>query len=425
MIDLARTADIPKSTPDEVGTPVHFRGVIVRRAPVIVLCSGLLACTSSAPAGQGSPSSWRETTSVTSASPPPSPLPATFPPLDTKALKAVPAAEKSLPSLGARQITAANYPAGLAVAPDGRIFYTELYGGNIRVIDNKGRVSQWYDVNGHFDIQWSKFFHGGLTAIAIDPDFESNHYVFAVTQVPSKKTGLPKKSLILRFSERNGRGSAPEVLLRIPASAFDNVYSLVFAPDGTIFVPSGHNTPKGDPDTPGDLVGEILHITRDGDAASGNPLGASAPMTWAFGLRNSFDVAIEPETGYLVGGENSTVGRDEINLIAPGRFYGWSKFEGIVKSASRMTQPLLDFGPGHWAPVGIIRYEGARFAKLSGLFLMCTNHRPGVYAMRIDPRPPARLVSFTKIAPECSIDIAASFDGRIYIADPSAIYELS
>ena len=53
------------------------------------------------------------------------------------------------------------------------------------------------------------------------------------------------------------------------------------------------------------------------------------------------------------------------------------------------------------------------------------NYQPGVYAMRIDPGPPARLTSFTKIASSCSIDITASSDGRIYIADPYAIYELT
>jgi glucose/arabinose dehydrogenase len=353
-----------------------------------------------------------------------SPSPERFAPLDVKALKTLPPAETGLPSFQAEAIASGNYPAGLAVAPDGRIFYTELYGGSIQVIDKHGNVSEWYDVNERFDIQWTEFFHGGLTAITVDPDFASNHYVFAVTQVPNEETGFAETSLILRFTEKNGHGSAPKVLLTLPAAQFDNLYSLVFAPDGTIFVPSGNESHPGVRDTPGDLVGEILHITRDGDPAPGNPFGERAPMTWAYGIRNSFDLAIEPETGYLVGGENSTEGNDEIDLIAPGRFYGWSLYEGIVNSAPRMTQPLLDFGPGHWAPVGMIRYDGARYAKLRGLFLICMNHQPGVYAMRIDPGPPARLLSFTKIAPECSIDITASPDGRIYIADPTTIYEL-
>jgi glucose/arabinose dehydrogenase len=124
-------------------------------------------------------------------------------------------------------------------------------------------------------------------------------------------------------------------------------------------------------------------------------------------------------------GENGSVGHDEIDLVAPGRYYGWRKYEGIA-SAPGMTQPLLDFGPEtHWAPVGMLRYVGAKYPKLRGMYLMCFNHQPGVYAMRIDTDSPARLRSFTKIAPVCSIDIAAATDGTLYIADPRGIYRLS
>jgi glucose/arabinose dehydrogenase len=340
------------------------------------------------------------------------------------ALTKIPAAEQGLPLLTADKVASGNYPAGLSIAPDGRIFFTELFGGHINVVDARGQTTMWFDVNAYFHIKWTQFYHGGLTAITVDPEFATNHYVFAVTQVPNATTGFAEKSLILRFTELNGRGTAPKVLLTIPAEKFDNIYSVVFAPDGTIFIPSGHDAGQGVEDVPGDLVGEILHITRDGEPAPGNPLGAEAPYTWAYGIRNAFDVAFDPGTGYLVGGDNSTVGRDEIDLFAPGRFYGWSKYEGI-SNAPGMTEPLMDFGPDtHWAPVGIVRYDFAKYLSLRGLYVMCFNHKPGVYALRIDPGPPARLRSFTKIAPQCSIDVTTSTDGTLYIADPRGIYRL-
>ena len=152
---------------------------------------------------------------------PPSPVPSAseveLTPLAVRPRRSLPAAEEGLPSLSATKVTDGNYPAGLAVAPDGRIFFTELYGGVIRVIDERGAVTEWYDVNEHFDIEWTEFYHGGLSAIAIDPEFRTNHFVFAVTQVPSRDTGLPVKSLILRFTERNGVGTRPKVLLTVPA----------------------------------------------------------------------------------------------------------------------------------------------------------------------------------------------------------------
>jgi hypothetical protein len=53
------------------------------------------------------------------------------------------------------------------------------------------------------------------------------------------------------------------------------------------------------------------------------------------------------------------------------------------------------------------------------------NHQPGVYALRIQMEPVPAVVSFTKVASTCSTDIATSPDGRIYVADASAIYELT
>src|SRR5262245_42930598 len=267
------------------------------------------ACTSPEPEAVAHRSPESSSAVATTASPSPSPV--SYPPLEVRPRATLPPAEQGLPTLTSHVLTEANYPAGLAVAPDGRIFYTELFAGSIRVIERDGTVTEWYDVNEHFGIQWTQFYHGGLTAITIDPDFESNHFVFAVTQVPSKKTGFAEKSLILRFKERNGHGTDPKVLLELPASQFDNLYSLVFAPDGTLYVPSGNESMPGVRDVPGDLVGEILHITRDGEAVPGGPFGEKAPMTYAYGIRNSFDLAIEPGTGYLIGGENSTEGNDE------------------------------------------------------------------------------------------------------------------
>ena len=135
----------------------------------------------------------------------------------------------------------ANLPAGLAAARDGRILYSEFWGGRIRIIRPNGTVDPkpWADVNRLYGIRWTRFYHGGLSGIAFDPEFERNRFVYVVTQTPSKRNGLPSTTLILRFKEVAGRGTSPRVLYRIRAKVFDNVYSLVFGPDGTLFIPSG------------------------------------------------------------------------------------------------------------------------------------------------------------------------------------------
>lgn len=337
-----------------------------------------------------------------------------------------PGAER-LPAFRSVKLAEANYPSGLASAPDGRIFYSELYAGRIRVIGRDGKVDPkpWADVNAIYGIRWTQFFHGGLSGIAFDPEFSTNGFVYVITQVPDAKTGIASKTMIVRFREQAGRGTEPAVLLEIPASKFDNVYSIVFGPDGMMYIPSGQNQPhpKGaDPIT--SPLGKTLRLTRDGKAPGDNPHGKVAPMVWASGIRNAFDIAFDPATGFAVGGENGTEANDEINLIMPGHDYGHPRHRGLVE-VEGITKPLLDYGKDRVAPTGIIRYDHARYAELRGAFLMCHNHGPGMFALRLDLGDPARLTAMTKISDRCAIDVVASPDGQIYFSDATTIWRLT
>ena len=64
---------------------------------------------------------------------------------------------------------------------DGRIFFSELWVGQIRR-DGSVNTQPWADVNAKYGIQWTEFFHGGLSGIALDPDFSRNRFVYVVTQ---------------------------------------------------------------------------------------------------------------------------------------------------------------------------------------------------------------------------------------------------
>jgi glucose/arabinose dehydrogenase len=325
------------------------------------------------------------------------------------------------------KITDANLPAGLAVAPDGRILYSEFWGGRVRVIRPDGTVDPkpWADVNKTYGIRWTRFYHGGLSGIAFDPEYERNRFVYVVTQTPSKRNGLPDLTLILRFTEVGGRGTAPKVLYRIRAKIFDNVYSLVFGPDGMLYVPSGflgRSRPKGeDPLT--DRRGKILRVTRDGAPPGDNPFGSRAPRVWASGFKNAFDLAFFPGTNLAVAGESGPEAHDEINVIQPGHDYGYPEHQGKT-GAKGVTSPLLDYGADRTSPVGIAYYTGDRHPSLRNRFLMCENHGRGLIVLKIKRSNPVRLLNFTPIHPDCTIDIVQARDGSVVFSSSTAIYRL-
>ena len=367
------------------------------------------------------------TASATTGPAPPTPAPIPRGRFRVSPLRSSPPEER-LPAFRSVKIADANYPSGLAAAPDGRVLYSELWRGRIRVIRRDGSLDPkpWADVNARYGIRWTEFFHGGLSGIAFDPDFERNRFVYVVTQVPDEKTGFAEKTLVVRYKEVRGRGRSPRILLTLRARKFDNTYSLVFGPDGMLYIPTGflgRSRPRGAHQLD-DLFGKILRVTPTGKPPGDNPYGRRAPRVWATGFKNAFDLAFFPRSDIAVAGENGTVGHDEINLLMAGHDYGYPRHEGITR-IRRLTPPLLDFRSRSPAPVGIVYYSGRRYPALRGRFLMCNNNELGMVALRIRRSEPGRLLGMTSLVQECTLDLVQMPDGSVVFSDAGAIYRLA
>jgi glucose/arabinose dehydrogenase len=116
--------------------------------------------------------------------------------------------------------------------------------------------------------------------------------------------------------------------------------------------------------------GKVLRITKDGKPAPGNPvLGAGAkPEIYSYGHRNVQNLAFHPVTGDIWTAEFGPMGGDELNLVKPGKDYGWPAItygleysgakvgEGIQQKEG-MEQPVYYWNPSI-SPSGMSFYSG-------------------------------------------------------------------
>ena len=123
--------------------------------------------------------------------------------------------------------------------------------------------------------------------------------------------------------------------------------------------------------------GKILRLKDDGTAPSDNPfIGKSVyglpyqPEIFTVGHRNVMGLAINPETGEVWANENGPSGGDELNIILPGRNYGWPiislgrEYDGtpMQKAQEGMEQPLFFWSPNP-SVTGLSFYTGDTFPK--------------------------------------------------------------
>ena len=124
--------------------------------------------------------------------------------------------------------------------------------------------------------------------------------------------------------------------------------------------------------------GKVLRLTEDGQIPSGNPFidrSDALPEIWSFGHRNPQGLVIHPVTGQLFEQEHGPTGGDEVNLVEPGKNYGWPVITyganiwggqlATGKAKAGMEQPIKYYKPGI-APSGMTFYFGKRYPAWNG-----------------------------------------------------------
>lgn len=270
-------------------------------------------------------------------------------------------------------------PWAMTFLPDGRMLVTEKAGTLLLVsADGKTRTA----VPGTPAVMAEG--QGGLMDVVLHPKFAQNHLVY-FSYSEANAEGL--KGVVLARGTLV-EGAAPrldkvETLFRANSYVDGNGHfsgRIAFAPDGHLFFTNGERqkfTPAQDPKV---TLGKVLRLNDDGTPAAGNPLAAKGfhPAVWSYGHRNLLGIAFD-SAGNLWEQEMGPKGGDEVNLVLPGRNYG---YPNASNGSHYDGRDIPDHAPGDgyeapkvwWnpsiSPAGLIVYSGKMFPQWKGdLFL--------------------------------------------------------
>ena len=156
----------------------------------------------------------------------------------------------------------------------------------------------------------------------------------------------------------------------------------MFWRDGTLFVTTGERSiteGRRQAQRLDSAFGKIMRINRDGSVPADNPFVGRAgalPEIYSYGHRNIQAAALHPGTGKLWVVEHGARGGDEINVIEPGRNYGWPiitygvEYSGRTIGEGKTAAPNLEQPLYFWDPViapsGMAFYQGKLFPRWRG-----------------------------------------------------------
>ena len=314
--------------------------------------------------------------------------------------------EASVPFTMTR-VTTLRLPWRIAFLPDGRMLITEKVGA-LQLVTQKGEKIEVKNVPA---VEAKG--QGGMLGVFLSPHYATDHSVYLTYAEPGdggSSLALARARLAL------GRGTASleglQVLWRQMPKGQGGQFGaqVAFSPDGKyLFLTVGERQRMTPAQDPNQELGKVLRLTLDGKPAPGNPgagktgaasvpliapprdteVAKTAPVvstyrfkgpnlapaeTWSSGHRTPYGLAFAPD-GRLWEVEHGPRGGDELNLIEPGKNYGWplvsyaTNYNG-VPIPSPDTRPDLAKPVIYWTPViapgNLVFYKGSMFPAWRG-----------------------------------------------------------
>lgn len=261
------------------------------------------------------------------------------------------------------------HPWGMTMLPDGSLLVTER-DGRLRSVSPDGQISA--PITGLPAMAIAG--QGGLLDILADKNFASNKRIYFSYSEPAagNTSSTAVASAILDGQQLND--------LRVLFSQQPKVDSkyhfggrLVQTAEGTLFITLGdRGSERQQVQKLDTTIGKVVHITADGQPASGNPFignNKASALVWSYGHRNIQGATLD-NNGRLWTHEHGPQGGDEINIAVAGKNYGWPLITygeeyggGVIGKTSQdgLEQPLHYWVPSI-APSGMVFYQTTLFA---------------------------------------------------------------
>ena len=282
-------------------------------------------------------------------------------------------------------------PWAIDFAPDARIFISERP-GRIRVVEHgQLQPEPW------ITLEVAASGESGLMGLAIDPHFSQNRFIYVAYSYRAGAFSIRNRLARLREDPKTRNGVLDKILIDDVAGASNHDGGRVkFGPDGKLYWTTGDAQTTRYAQNIKSLNGKILRLNTDGSIPADNPFPNS--YVYSYGHRNSQGLAWQPGTGRLYATEHGPSGfqgccRDEVNLIEPGKNYGWPEIRGDQTKES-MISPVIQSGTNEtWAPTGAVF---ATHGPWAGSFLFTGLRGQSLYRVVFDPSDPRKVQTFER-----------------------------
>jgi aldose sugar dehydrogenase len=264
------------------------------------------------------------------------------------------------------------HPWSIAFLPDNGILVSER-AGRLRLYQN-GHLDPKPISNAPKVVDSGQ---GGLFDVTLHPEFSKNQLLY-LAYAARGQGGVHTRVTRYRYDAKtHALFDAKQIFDAGPKASGGRHFGgrMVFDRMGYLYITLGD---RGDMDRAQDTAdhsGSVIRLHDDGTVPRDNPLRHTKRAKieiYSFGHRNPQGMALHPKTGAVWTHEHGARGGDEINIVRPGRNYGWpvithgidydgSKI-GIGRSAPGMEQPLYYWVPSI-APAGMAFYVGNKFPK--------------------------------------------------------------